>query len=92
MGKVAIKLKITPKEVGIDMRKFGEEVANVLKNYGSIYRISIEPVAFGLEVIKVTLIKDGEEGLNEDKLKEDLSKVENFENVEVEEVTLITGL
>ncbi len=62
MGKVVLKIKALPKDVSADINELAPRVKEFLASKGSVYKLEIEPLAFGLNVIMVTLIIDESEG------------------------------
>ncbi len=62
MGKVVIKIKALPKDTSSDLNDTSEKIKSFLSKYGSIYKMEVQPLAFGLTVIMVTLVADEEQG------------------------------
>ena len=60
MGKVVIKIKALPKDTSSDLDETSEKIKTFLSKYGSVYKV--QPLAFGLTVIMVTLVADEDEG------------------------------
>ena len=56
MGKIVLKIKVLPKDVSTKIEDVASKVRDFLSNFGAIYRIEIQPLAFGLNVIFVTLV------------------------------------
>jgi len=84
MGDVAIALKIMPKSPEVDLEKIKEEISSKVKVQDS----KIEPLAFGLNVLKVMIVRPDTGGGTDD-LENMVKEIEGVENVEVENVTLI---
>ncbi len=77
MAKVVIKIKALPKDVSQDAEKLRTELKSFLSGYGSIYKSEIEPLAFGLKIILITLVTDEAQGTS--KLEEGFSKFKEAE-------------
>ena len=90
MGDVYALIKVMPDEPN----KGKELEEKVLKTLGEIEGVKInkseiEPVAFGIEAVKVSLILDGKkEGLI-DEVEKKLNEIEIVSSVSVEELSLI---
>ena len=83
MGKVVLKIKGLPKDVSQNMEELGGKIKTFLSSYGTIYRMEIQPLAFGLHVIMITLIVEESEGTS--KLEEAFT---NFKDSEMSIVEL----
>ena len=62
MGKVVIKIKALPKDTSSNLDDVSEKIKSFLSKYGSIYKVEVQPLAFGLTVIMITLLADEEQG------------------------------
>jgi translation elongation factor aEF-1 beta len=62
MGKVVVNIKALPKDTSSDVDKTVSEIKSFLSKYGSVYKVEVQPLAFGLTVIMITLVADEEEG------------------------------
>ena len=62
MGKVVIKIKALPKDTSVDIDKLVSDIKQFLSKYGSVYKSDVQPLAFGLTVIMITLVADEDEG------------------------------
>ncbi len=62
MGKVILKIKALPKDVSADVNDLARKIGEFLAPKGSVYKIEIEPLAFGLNAIMITFIVDESEG------------------------------
>ncbi|MCL4398322.1 hypothetical protein M1137_00790 [Candidatus Parvarchaeota archaeon] len=71
MGKVVIKIKALPKNTSSDVNKVSDEIKSFLSKYGSVYKLEVQPLAFGLTVIMITLVADEDQGTS--KLEEAFS-------------------
>ena len=77
MGKVILKIKVLPHDVTQDPKTLAEKIKDFLGKKGTIYRMEIQPLAFGLNVIMVTLIIPEEEGTS--KLEESFKQFTDAE-------------
>lgn len=82
MGNVAVSLKIMPKSVETDLEKVKEEISKEIEIKDS----KIEPIAFGLKVLKILVVVP-DDGIGE--LKENLKGIDGVSEVEEESATLI---
>lgn len=90
MGTVVGNIRVMPAEVIDDekINKMMEEIKSVVKPPAKVGNIQVRNVAFGLKGLDVTiLIPDSAGGL--DPVVEEISKVENADNVEVTDVGLL---
>ncbi|MCL5101304.1 MAG: elongation factor 1-beta [Candidatus Parvarchaeota archaeon] len=62
MAKVVLKIKALPKDISTNIDSLKGHVKEFLMKYGTVYRIEVEPLAFGLNVIIVTFIMEESEG------------------------------
>ncbi len=77
MVKLVVNIKALPKDVSTDMNKLSNEIIEFLSNYGTVYKHEIQPLAFGLSVIYLTLIID--ESLGTNVLEEDFKEFKGAE-------------
>ena len=77
MVKLVVNIKALPKDVSMDMNKLSDSIKDFLSNYGVVYKREIQPLAFGLSVILVTLIID--ESLGTNVLEEDFKEFKGAE-------------
>ncbi|MEM0094699.1 MAG: hypothetical protein QXF41_02400 [Candidatus Micrarchaeaceae archaeon] len=81
MAKVGIIFKVYP-EAGKE-----EELSKLISERMKPQGIQISDVAFGIKIIKVLFVREDEEGSS--KLEEELKKLPNVSEVEVEEESLL---
>jgi translation elongation factor EF-1beta len=84
MGKAMVLYRIYPEE-GYDLAKLVADISKVDKVKG----VQREPVAFGLEVLKVGALVDDKLDRPEE-VEENLRKVQGVREVEALDVTLIS--
>ena len=86
MGNVLIIAKLYP--AGVEEIK---DVQEALKSFtsGEVQDVQLEPIAFGLSLVKVGItVPDKQEGVA-DKVEEELKKLKGVQQVEIEGVTLV---
>jgi translation elongation factor EF-1beta len=84
MGKAMVVYRIYPDE-GYDLAKLVDDLGKVDK----VKSVRREPVAFGLEVVKVGAIVDDKKD-NPQEVEDNIRKVPGVHNVEDVDVTLIS--
>ncbi len=77
MAKVVIKIKVLPKDISENIESLKVKVKDFLAQYGKVYKVEVEPLAFGLNVIMVTLIMEEVEGTS--KLESEFLKFKDAE-------------
>lgn len=81
MGEVVVTLQLMPEEAGADLDHLEEEVRSRIE----VHSIEREPVAFGLESLRVkTIVPDAAGGTNE--IEESLSSIDGVKNIRVTDV------
>ncbi|MBC7081242.1 MAG: elongation factor 1-beta [Thermoplasmatales archaeon] len=86
MGKVAVKIKLMPSDISINLEEIRYQAEKIMPDYAKIVRHEIIPVAFGLNALLLTIIMPDQ---SPDEVVEKLEKIEGVESLEVEEVGLI---
>ena len=82
MGNVAVALKIMPESPEIDLEKVKAEISKKIK----IQHAKIEPIAFGLKMLRIlVIVPDKETGELENKIRE----VKGVSDIETESATLV---
>ena len=84
MGKVMAVYRIYPEE-NYDLAKLVKDIGKVDK----VKAIQREPIAFGLEVVKVGLLLDDKKD-SPDEAEKNLEKVQGVKQIEPLDVTLIS--
>ena len=82
MGNVAVSLKVMPESPDIDLEKIKEDISKKIEVKDS----KIEPIAFGLNVLKILIVVPDEEIEN---IKNEIKSVNGVSEVEIESSTLI---
>lgn len=86
MGKVALKIRVMPSGIDVDIESLKEKIKEALPNYAQLTKDEIMPVAFGLRAIILHIVMPDQ---SPDELIERIKNVENVENVEMEGLSLI---
>lgn len=82
MGNVAVALKIMPESPETDLEKVKAEISKKIK----IQDAKIEPIAFGLNMLRIlVIVPDKETGELENKIRE----VKGVSDIETESATLV---
>lgn len=82
MGNVAVSLKIMPESPDTDLEKIKEEISKKIEVKDS----KIEPLAFGLKVLKILIIVP-DKGL--ENIESEIKSINGVSEVEVESSTVI---
>jgi len=84
VGKVMAVYRVYPEE-GYDLQKLMDELEKIEK----VKSIKREPIAFGLEVLKVGVLLDDKQD-NPEEVEQEIRKTSGVKEVENLEVTLIS--
>ncbi len=90
MGKVAITMKVLPSDVKVNLEEVSKKVQERLKKDCEIYKVKIEPIAFGINALVFLFLRD--ETLGTEDLVEDISKIEGVGDVVISDISLVHGL
>ena len=89
MGKVLVVAKVLPNDINLNLEQVYETIKNQLPANVELKGHKIEPVAFGLNALKLYFaIPDNTEG-GTSKIEEFLSQINGVEQVEIEFVSLV---
>ena len=83
MGNVAISMKVMPASPEVDLEKLRETISGLVE----LQDYKIEPLAFGLKVLKILVVVPDKGGASE--IEKKIKNIDGVENVEVENITLI---
>jgi len=86
MGKVAVTFRIMPEGVEVDLEGVQSQVRSSLG--GSLKKLEVKPVAFGLKALELIVVVDDKAGEME-RLEEALRGIPGVGGVETTEVTLL---
>lgn len=91
MAKVIVEMKIMPVSPDTDLEKLKDQVDKEITAFGAkMHKHEIQPVAFGLKALVVTLVADEDKG-STDALEETLSALNHVESVMVTAVSRALG-
>jgi elongation factor 1-beta len=82
MGEVAVQLKIMPNTPDVDLKGLSNRITSQVAQYGRIYSCEVQPIAFGLKALMLTVIIEDKEGGTE-AVEASLSKIDKVESVQV---------
>lgn len=86
MGKVGLKVRVMPSGIEVDMEKIKENAKKIMPEYAQLVNAEIKPVAFGLKALILHIIMPDK---SPDELINKLKSLENVENVEIEDLSLL---
>lgn len=88
MGRVAVTVKIMPKDPDVDLDKLKGDIKKVVPKDVDLKKFDVKPVAFGLMALYALFIMEDKEGGTEE-VERAISKLDDVESVQVENVGLI---
>jgi elongation factor 1-beta len=86
MGEVAVQIKVMPESPEVDLEQLKRKIELALPKDARLYGFDIQPIAFGLKALLVTVIVGDVEG-GTDSTEEALSRVDGVESIQVVTVT-----
>jgi elongation factor 1-beta len=86
MGEVAVQLKVMPNGPDIDLKGLSNRITSQVAPYGRLYSCEVQPIAFGLKALMLTVIVEDKEGGTE-ALEASISEIDEVESVQVGAVT-----
>jgi elongation factor 1-beta len=86
MGEVAVQLKIMPNGPDVDLKGLSNRITYQVAPYGRLYSCEVQPIAFGLKALMLTVIVEDKEGGTE-ALEASISEIDEVESVQVGAVT-----
>ena len=89
MGEAAVRMKVMPVSMDVDLKKLAEEIKKVVPSFARLHAIEEMPIAFGLKALIVVTIMDDKGGRSPDEIEEAVRKLPGVESAEVEEVGLL---
>jgi elongation factor 1-beta len=82
MGEVAVQIKVMPHDPAVDLEQLKRKIELTLPNDARLHTIDIQPIAFGLKALLVTVIVGDVEG-GTDSIEEALSKIDGVKSIQV---------
>lgn len=91
MAQVIIVLKIMPTAPDTNLVHLKKEAEKLITQFGArLYKDEIQPVAFGLKALLLTIVADEEKGSTDD-LEEQIQHIKGIESVQVTSVSRALG-
>jgi elongation factor 1-beta len=91
MAQVIITIKIMPESPDTDLKLLETEAKTKISAFdGEVGRVEIEPIAFGLNALKLIFVMDEKKG-STDALETDIAKLAGVNSVEVTDVRRAIG-
>jgi len=87
--KVMVQMKVMPDDVETDLEELLKKIGNNLPEDVGIYKYDILPVAFGLKILKLTLVMPEDREGGADPIVEMIEKFDEVQRVEIGLVSLI---
>jgi elongation factor 1-beta len=82
MGEVAVQLKIMPNGPDVDLKGLSNRITSQVADYGRMYSCEVQPIAFGLKALILTVIVEDKEGGTE-AVEDSISEIDEVESVQV---------
>ncbi len=89
MGLAAITIKFMPEDVETDLEAMQGEIKNLLPEFARLNTMEVQPIAFGLSAVVITVIIDDKKD-SPDAVMDSLNKVTNTQSVEITDIGLIS--
>ena len=86
MGEVVAQIKIMPNGPDVDLKGLSARIESEVAQYGRVHSCEVQPIAFGLKALLITVIVEDEAGGTE-LVEASLSVIEEVESVQVVAVT-----
>lgn len=91
MSKVVVTIKIMPEDPSTNLHDVEKYARELIKRFGSeVGKVEIEPIAFGLNALKLIFVMDESKGSTED-LEDQLRNIEGVNSVETIDVRRAIG-
>jgi elongation factor 1-beta len=88
MGKVAITFNIMPESADVDINTIKDSIPKKMPKGAELKGMVVNPVAFGLNAIKILVIVGDQPGIA-DQVEKNLSELEGIQSVDVVETELV---
>jgi elongation factor 1-beta len=86
MAEVAAQIKIMPNGPDVDLHGLSARIESQVAQYGRVHSCEVQPIAFGLKALLITVIVEDKEGGTE-ALEASLSVIEEVESIQVVAIT-----
>ncbi len=91
MAQVVITLRVMPEGTETDLADIERQAKSFIEAFGgSVGRVEIKPVGFGIKALEIIFIMDEKKG-STDRLEEDISGIIGVMSVEVTDVRRAIG-
>ncbi|MFH0978773.1 MAG: elongation factor 1-beta [Candidatus Woesearchaeota archaeon] len=91
MAQVVVSMKIMPDSPAADLKKIESKATHEIAEFGgSVGKVDVEPVAFGLKSLVLIFVMDESLGSTET-LEESVSKIPQVQSVEITDVRRAIG-
>ena len=84
MGDVAVILRVMPEDTEVDLAKLEQQIREKVK----VFAVEREPIAFGLEALRLVTVVEDKEGGTEP-IEREISSIPGVDSVEVVGLTRI---
>ncbi|MCK5548436.1 MAG: elongation factor 1-beta [Thermoplasmata archaeon] len=88
MGRVAITFNIMPETPDVDLDSVSKSIRDCMPEGAELKGMVVNPVAFGLNAIKILVIV-GDKGGIADQVEKNLSELDGIQSVDVVETELV---
>ncbi len=82
MGEVAVQLKIMPNSPDVDLKGLSNRITSEVAEHGRMYGCEVQPIAFGLKALILTVIVEDKEGGTE-AVEASISGIDEVEGLQV---------
>ncbi len=91
MADVVVTIKVMPESVDSNIEKIKDEATEKIKEFGGeVGKVEIEPIAFGLNAVKLIFVYDESKG-SPDPIEESIRDLEEVQSAEVTDVRRAIG-
>jgi len=91
MAKVIVTLDVMPASPEVNLDAIQKEVEKMITDFGgNIHHVDVEPVAFGLKLIKLVFYMDESKG-STDPLESNVMRIKGVSSVKISEVRRAVG-
>ena len=92
MARVIVSLKIMPQNTEVDLAELESKAKKAVVEFcnSQEFKISIEPIAFGLNALNIIFVMEESKGSTEE-LEKKISQIEGVESIEVTDVRRAIG-
>ncbi|MEK6916541.1 MAG: elongation factor 1-beta [Nanoarchaeota archaeon] len=92
MARVVVTFNIMPESPDVDLKAVEVKALKKIKSFADTddYKISQEPVAFGLKALKIMFVMEEDKGSTDD-LEADIETIKGVNSVEVTDVRRAIG-